>query len=102
MTDINIDEIETNPQEEMIEDVDGEQVSKDDALREFKIFVLNMNVAAYEEAVLRFGMSKSDAKALCIPSKLGKEFGFKCYTPVAPEEVTEEEASEVNGESFDE
>lgn len=101
MTEFNIDEIETNS-DEMILDVDGEEVSREDAFTEFKQFVLNMNVAAYEEAVLRFGLSKSEAKALCIPTKLGKEFGFKCYQPVEPETVTEEEASEIDGDAINE
>lgn len=90
MTEFNIDEVETNEQVEMIEDVDGELVSQEAALEEFKMFVLNMNVAAYEEAILRFGMSKSEAKALCIPAKLGKEYNFKCYQPEKLVEATEE------------
>lgn len=101
MAENNIDEIEINS-EETVEDVDGEIVSREAALAEFKMFVMQMNVAAYEEAVLRFGLPKSEAKALCIPTKLGKEYSFKCYQPQAAEVVTEEEASEFDGDKIDE
>lgn len=67
-----------------LQELEADNVTDDqtgDALFEFKAFVMGMSVAAYEEGILQFGMTKRDAKELCIPTKLGKEFKFKCYQP---------------------
>lgn len=91
----------TETTENTFEDFDGENTTFEESFEMFKQFMMNMCTAGYEEAVLRYGLSKKDAKSLCIPAKLAKEFGFKCYQPEKPEVVTEE-ASEFDGESINE
>lgn len=72
-----------------IVDVDGEVVERDKAWEEFKIFSMNMATAAYEEAILRFGIPKGEAKRLFITTQLAKDYKFKAYQPKAEDLVTE-------------
>ncbi len=67
--------------EDVVEPVSEVDSNEGDPLFEFQAFVMGMSVAAYEEGVLQFGLTKREAKELCIPTKLGKMFKFKCYQP---------------------